>query len=96
MLLQFSADISVANKTGRCALSFAAAPSSDGDSGQQRVSQIDIMKRLLESGAKPDRKDSRGKTIRQLVEESADQSETSDDHFRRTEAVQLLAEWEGL
>ena len=46
LLLDYRADITAVNSKGRCALSFAAAPSKDDQHRMQRVSHLKIIKLL--------------------------------------------------
>ena len=94
LLLQKRADTSAVNKKGRCALSFAAAPSKDDQHQIQRVSQLEIIKLLAEYGAKIDRKDNRRKTPRDHAEEASNHRETRHPCFQRAAAAKLLQELE--
>eukprot|EP00930_Biecheleria_cincta_P022129 TRINITY_DN16203_c0_g1_i1.p1 TRINITY_DN16203_c0_g1~~TRINITY_DN16203_c0_g1_i1.p1 ORF type:complete len:335 (-),score=68.85 TRINITY_DN16203_c0_g1_i1:113-1090(-) len=94
LLLEKGASTSAVNRRGRCALSFAAAPSRDEGRKEQRVSQIEIIKLLAQHGAKIDRKDERGRTPREHAEAASKAPTTSDRRWRRAEAASLLAELE--
>ena len=94
LLLERRADTAAVNNKGRCALSFAAAPSKDDQHRMQRVSQLEIIKLLASHGAKIDREDERGKTPKKHAEESANRKETCDPSFKRDAAAKLLEELE--
>ena len=62
MLLDKKVDIEAANKKGRTALSFAAAPSNDERTGRPRATPVAALRLLLERGADANRRDARDKT----------------------------------
>ena len=91
LLLDYGADIKAVNSKGRCALSFAAAPSKDNQRQRQRVSQLEIIKLLASRGAQVDRRDANGKTPRDHAKQAASQrAETSKPRWRRGAAAKLL------
>jgi hypothetical protein len=94
LLLEKGADTSAVNRKGRCALSFAAAPSKDEQQKDQRVSQLDIIKLLSQHRAKIDRKDDRGRTPRAHAEAGAKAPATSDPRWKRAQAARMLADLE--
>ena len=94
LLLEKRADTSAVNKKGRCALSFAAAPSKDDQHQIQRVSQLEIIKLLASFGAKIDRQDKSSKTPRDHAKEASDRRETRHPCFKRAAAAKLLEELE--
>ena len=67
LLLENRADVSATNRKGRCALSFAAAPSRDESKQEERVSAIEVLKLLLRLGANPVRVDVRGRNQHKVV-----------------------------
>ena len=91
-LLQNSADTSAVNRKGRCALSFAAAPSKDNCRQEQRVSCLDIIKLLVTHGAIIDRGDRLGRTPREYAEAASKALVTSDPLLQRAQAAKLLGE----
>ena len=93
-LLEKGADTSAVNRKGRCALSFAAAPSKDEQQKDQRPSQLDIIKLLSEHGAMIARKDGRGRTPRDHAEAEANALATNDPQWKRAEAARMLADLE--
>ncbi len=94
LLLEKGADTSAVNRKGRCALSFAAAPSKDEQQKDQRPSQLDIIKLLSQHGAKIDRKDDRGRTPRAHAEAEARAPATTDPRWKRAQAARMLADLE--
>lgn len=94
LLLDKGADTSAVNRKGRCALSFAAAPSKDEQQKDQRPSQLDIIKLLSHHGAKIHRKDDRGRTPRAHAETGAKAPATRDPRWKRAQAAQMLADLE--
>ena len=94
ILLESRADTAAVNNKGRCALSFAAAPSKDKQHQMHRVSHLAIIKLLASYGAKIDREDDRGKTPKQHAKEAAERQETGDPRFQRAAAAALLEELE--
>ena len=64
LLLDNKANIEAANRKGRTALSFAAAPSMRNDDRTPRPTPIQCLRLLLERGAEPRRKDEQGKTAK--------------------------------
>ena len=94
LLLERRADTSAVNKKGRCALSFAAAPSKDDQHQMQRVSHLEIIKLLASWGAQIDRQDKSGKTPWKYAHEASKRRETSDPSFQRAAAAELLKELE--
>lgn len=94
LLLEKGADTSAVNRKGRCALSFAAAPSKDDEQKDQRVSQLEIIKLLAQHGAKIDRKDERGRTPRAHAEAGSKAPPTSDPRWKRAEAAKMLSDLE--
>lgn len=63
MLLDKKVDVEAANKKGRTALSFAAAPSNDGNT--PRPTSVAAIRLLLQSGADAERKDVTGVTAKE-------------------------------
>ena len=94
LLLERRADTSAVNNKGRCALSFAAAPSKDDQHRMQRVSHLEIIKLLASYGAKIDRQDIRGKTPWKHAKEASERPETRHPCFQRDAAAKLLEELE--
>ena len=94
-LLENGADTSAVNGKGRCALSFAAAPSQD-DQQNQRVSQLEIIELLSRHGAEIDRRDKMGKTPRDYAETDSRCPQTSDPCWQRAAAAELLAALENV
>ena len=64
LLVDNKANIEAANRKGRTALSFAAAPSMRNDDRTPRPTPIQCLRLLLERGAEPRRKDEQGKTAK--------------------------------
>ena len=93
-LLENSADTSAVNRKGRCALSFAAAPSKDNCRQEQRVSSLDIIKLLVTHRAIIDREDRWGRTPREYAEAASKAVLTSDPSLQRARAAKLLLEFE--
>jgi len=92
LLLEKGADVNATNRKGRCALSFAAAPSRDEAKKEQRVSALELIKLLISWEAKRDRKDDRGKTPRDYAEADSNRPLTSDPRLKRAQAAALLRE----
>ena len=67
LLLEKEADVAAINRKGRCALSFAAAPSRDETTQKERKSAIRALKLLLSWKADPDRVDRRGSLQHKVV-----------------------------
>ena len=65
LLLDKKADIEAANKNGRTALSFAAAPSNNGS--ERRETPVAALRLLLQSGASPKAKCVRGQTAKEYA-----------------------------
>ena len=82
ILLKHGVDIEAANKRGRTALSFAAAPSNDERTGRPRATPVAALRLLLESGADPTRRDDRDKTPKDYARRA-----------QRHEAVAILEEF---
>ena len=82
------------NRKGRCALSFAAAPSKDDQHQIRRVSQLDIINLLASHGAQIDGQDVRDKTPRDHAQGASESPETSNPSFNRAAAVYLLKKLE--
>ena len=93
-LLEHRADTSAVNKKGRCALSFAAAPSKDNRLQEQRESSLEIIKLLATHGAIIDNRDRRKRTPRDYAERASKVSVTSDPRLKRAQAAKLLGELE--
>ena len=91
LLLDNGADTKAVNSKGRCAVSFAAAPSKDNETQMQRVSQIDIIKLLAERGAPLNTKDKRNRTPQ---DQARAESQLLPPYYLRTEAANLLKELE--
>ena len=94
-LLEHRADTSAVSRRGRCALSFAAAPSKDDCRQEQRVSQLDIIRLLAKHGASIDRRDRWGRSPRDHAEASSKALVTSDPRLKRAQAAKLLGELDG-
>jgi hypothetical protein len=91
VLLEKCADVNATNRKGRCALSFAAAPSQDNVKKEQRESATDLIELLITFDAKKDRKDVRGMTPRDYAEAESRAPKTCDPRLRRAEAAKMLA-----
>jgi len=80
MLLDKKVNLESANKKGRTALSFAAAPSDNG--GERRETPVIALRLLLESGADPKRQDVRGMSAKDYAVKA-----------KREEAVSIFNEF---
>lgn len=93
-LLDRGADIEASNRKGRTALSFAAAPSMDGK--ERRPSKVDMVKFLVDKGAKIDRKDDNGQTAKQRAsQEGRDEVVSVLEDFEKISAGGAMSDLEG-
>ena len=91
LLLDHGADTTAVNSKGRCAVSFAAAPSKDNETQEQRMSQLDIIRLLAQRGAPLNTIDKRNRTPQ---DQARAESQLLPAECRRTEAANLLRELE--
>lgn len=61
MLIEKGVDLDATNRKGRTALSFAAAPSKNNETGKDRETSVECIRLLLRAGADPNKKSIAGK-----------------------------------